>query len=454
MPASLPPDQPGPPSEHRRRRRLGITAVVAAAMAANVALAATALAQLPGLPVPTLPPPPDVPALARDALPETAATVGRLADLRKLRVRDLLRDNRRVLEADPSGAPIVRHEVIAIAPSEAALAAARAAGFSVGPREALGGLATSLVTLRAPEGVSTRRALRRLRALDPDGVYDFNHIYLESGVAPEVPWRGARQHAGGGGASVRLGLIDGGVNIGHPALAGARIETRAFAGETKPTLHGSAVASLLLGRADDFAGVVPGARLYAADVYGDLPIGGATSAIARAFSWLAEERVAVVNVSLVGPPNRALETIVAGMVSRGFLVVAAVGNDGPAARPLYPASYPGVIGVTGVNAQGRALVEAARGPQVDFAAPGGDMIAADAATSFAPVRGTSFAAPIVAGLLARRLSAPNPEYAAHAVRELAAQAEDLGARGRDDVYGAGLVGRTLRTPARGALAQR
>ncbi|MDX2222939.1 MAG: S8 family serine peptidase, partial [Rhodospirillaceae bacterium] len=160
------------------------------------------------------------------------------------------------------------------------------------------------------------------------------------------------------------------------------------------------------------------------------------------------------NVSLVGPPNRALETIVAGMVSRGFLVVAAVGNDGPAARPLYPASYPGVIGVTGVNAQGRALVEAARGPQVDFAAPGGDMIAADAATSFASVRGTSFAAPIVAGLLAQRLSAPNPENAAHAVRELAAQAEDLGARGRDDVYGAGLVGRTLRTPARGALAQR
>lgn len=452
MPAPPPPDQPGPHPERRRKMRLRLAAM-AAAMAANALLASPALAQLPGLPVPTLPPLPDVPAAARDALPDTAASVGRLADLRKLRLRNLLRDNRRILEADPSGAPIVRHEVIAVAPTEAALAAARAAGFSVGPREALGGLVTSIVTLRAPEGVSTRRALKRLRALDPEGVYDFNHIYSESGVAQDVPWRGARQGASSG-APVRLGLIDGGVNVRHPALSGARIETRAFAGATTPTLHGSAVASLLVGRADGFAGVVPGARLYAADVYGGLPIGGSASAIARAFSWLAEERVAVVNVSLVGPPNRAMEAIVAGMVSRGFLVVAAVGNDGPAARPLYPASYPGVIGVTGVTAQGRALVEAARGEQVDFAAPGGDTIAADAAASFAPVRGTSFAAPIVAGLLAQRLSAPSPDNAARAVRELATQAEDLGARGRDDVYGAGLVGRSVRNPPGGALAQR
>ena len=415
-------------------------------------LVSTASAQLPGLPTPALPALPDVPAVVRDAVP-TVENATRLADVRKLRLRELLRGNRATLEPDPTGAPIVRHEIIAVAPTDAALAAARNAGFTVAQTERLDGLDTALVTLQAPQGVSTRRALERMRALDPNGIYDFNHIYSESGVATGVPNRTAAPGDDGGGGA-RVGLVDGGVNARHPALAGAHVETRTFAGVSTPTLHGTAVASLLAGRADGFRGACPGAQLYAADVYGGLPIGGSASAIARAFSWLAQERVTVVNVSLVGPPNRAMEAIVSGMVSRGYLIVAAVGNDGPAAPPLYPASYPGVIGVTGVNAQSRALVEAARGDQVDFAAPGADMAAADAAQSYAPVRGTSFAAPIVAGLLARRLASPDREAAARAIRELAAQAEDLGAKGRDPVYGAGLVGRAVRMSPSATMVRR
>src|SRR5207245_7526152 len=90
----------------------------------------------------------------------------------------------------------------------------------------------------------------------------------------------------------------------------------------------------------------------------------------EAFGWLAREHVPVINVSLVGPPNAMLAAIVRDVLSRGYLVVAAVGNDGPAAPPLYPAAWPGVIGVTAVDARQRVLVEAGRGPQVKFAAPG------------------------------------------------------------------------------------
>ena len=70
------------------------------------------------------------------------------------------------------------------------------------------------------------------------------------------------------------------------------------------------------------------------------------------------------------------------VVARGCLVVAAVGNDGPAARPLYPAAWPGVVGVTGVDARGRVLAEAERGVQVKFAAPGADMVAARTAAGY------------------------------------------------------------------------
>ena len=73
-------------------------------------------------------------------------------------------------------------------------------------------------------------------------------------------------------------------------------------------------------------------------------------------------------------------------------------------RRCIPAAYDGVIGVTAVDGKHRVLIEACRGKQVDFAAPGADVSAAARRrpSYYAPVRGTSFAAPLVAGLLARR----------------------------------------------------
>lgn len=414
-------NSPRPAPAGRRRLWRGLTALAVA-----LATAGSALAQLPAPQLPTqLPPLPDAGQVVRGAASDLEAKVP-LDEVRKLNLRNLVLGNRRTLEME-RGEVIVRHEVLAIAPTEEALAAARGAGFDVAAREALDGLESSIVTLRAPERMSTRRALERLRALDPTGVYDFNHIYSESGPETTTPAPVAR------GGTARVGLIDGGVPENHPAFSRVRVHARAFAGAPTPSAHGVAVASILTSSA-------PVGTLYAADVYGGAPTGGSASAIARAFSWMAQERVTVINVSLVGPSNRALEAIVNGMTTRGFLIVAAVGNDGPAAPPLYPAAYPGVIGVTGVSARGRVLVEAARGPQVDFAAPGADVAAAGIDGAGRSVRGTSFAAPIVAGLLAARANAPGPD-AQRAVRELEASAEDLGARGRDDIYGMGLVGR-------------
>jgi subtilisin family serine protease len=167
--------------------------------------------------------------------------------------------------------------------------------------------------------------------------------------------------------------------------------------------------------------------------------------VAAGFGWLARQRVGVINVSLVGPRNALLERVVASLVSRGYLIVAAVGNDGPAAAPLYPAAYEGVLGVTAVDARHRVLLEACRGKHLDLAAPGADIsgAASGAPESYATVRGTSFASPIVAGLLAKTLPTPDATTRARAVQTLTARAEDLGPRGRDDIYGAGLVGAEL-----------
>src|SRR5205085_2777035 len=143
----------------------------------------------------------------------------------------------------------------------------------------------------------------------------------------------------------------------------------------------------------------------------------------------------------VGPPNLLLKAAVEALIARGRVVVAAVGNDGPAAPPLYPAAYPGVVAVTGVDARGHLLPEAGRGSHVDFAAPGADMAAPASEGGSVSVRGTSFAAPLVAG----RLAALSARGGGFAVDLLARQATDLGAPGPDPVYGRGLVAADLRT---------
>lgn len=363
-----------------------------------------------------------------------------LPDLGSLRVdtiKRLLRDHATQLEADPNGEPALRGEVLAWSPSEAALQAARDLGATVVRDEVLPGLGDRMVVLRLPSGASTAAMVERLRALDPAGAYDFNHVYTGSGAADGV--------RAGEGSAVRIGLVDSGVDGTHPVFEDAAITRWGCGGQAIPAPHGTAVAALMVGRSEHLRGAAPGASLYAADVYCGSPVGGAADRIAAALGWLDQQDVGVVNISLVGPANALLGRAVAAMQARGHLLVAAVGNDGPAAPPLYPASYPGVVGVTAVDRRGRPLPEAARGPQVKFAAPGSQMVsAAPGAPPYRQVRGTSFAAPIVAALLAKRLPRPDGAAAARAVDALAREAGGGHAVANDET-GYGIVGASLRT---------
>ncbi|HEX9772924.1 MAG TPA: S8 family serine peptidase [Steroidobacteraceae bacterium] len=437
----------GPFCRRPRARTRGLRALASVLLTVGTSVPSAAYAQvLPSLPLPDVELPIELPgALPGVITPE----LERLAELRKVRIDALIRGNRDVIEADPKGAPIIRHELLALAPSEAALAAAAAAGYAIARREALAGFEGEMVVLLAPQGVSTRRALAKLRKLDPQGTYEYNHIYLESGAAQatQAPTSGtAIEHEGAAAATrrVHLGLIDGGVDRTHPAFSGASVVQYGCGGTLVPSAHGTAVASLLVGRTARFQGAATGAVLFAFDVYCGRPTGGAVDAIAAAFAALAREQVAVINVSLVGPRNLILERVVGHATVQGALVVAAVGNDGPHAPPLYPAAYDEVIAVTGVDRNRRLLVEAGRGEHVDFAAPGADLSAAGVDGQFLAVRGTSFAAPLVAGLLATSMLAPGADNARRAVDALAREAIDLGPRGVDTRYGKGLVGETLR----------
>jgi subtilisin family serine protease len=358
------------------------------------------------------------------------------SEWRHRQIGRLVRGNKRLIETDPNGEPVVRSEIIAVGMSEEALARARAGGFLVERETAAADI--RLIVLEVPEKSTTRNALRALRAADPQGLYDYNHIYLGVGVtagaSPDAASAEGSTHGetNSVGARVRVGLLDTGIDPSHPAFRDSLIHSWGCKTRQIPAAHGTAVASLLVAHG--------GNELFAADVYCGSPTGGSVDAIVAALGWLSEQAVQVINVSLVGPKNVLLERVVSALIARGHLIVAAVGNDGPAAPPLYPAAYPDVVGVTAVDANRRVLIEAERGPQVMFAAQGADLKAATLEHGYADVRGTSFAAPTVAALLASFSSAPDHHAADAAIDALAKSAIHLGSAGRNLTYGFGLVG--------------
>ncbi|GAB2512906.1 S8 family serine peptidase [Lysobacter humi (ex Lee et al. 2017)] len=393
------------------RLRVLLTAFLAVATVAGAASAQ--VLGVPGLP--------SLPDLARPVagVVEGAANAplirAPLDSLRHAQVRELLRREPLRIALDPLGEPVLRGEFLATGADDAALDAIRAAGFDVLRAADEGAaLGIDLHVLRDTRRRDPGRAMRALQQAAPAVEFAYQHVFLPAGTPSAQP--AAPQSA----VELRIGLVDGGVDA--RSVPGMRVERFGCDGRAVPQPHGTSVAARL--------GAQARGTLFAADLWCGERVGRATLGLVEALGWMARERVAVVNVSLVGPHNPVLARAVQAMVERGHVIVAAVGNDGPAAPPLYPAAYPGVVGVSGVDAKLRVLPEAASGPQVDFSAPG---------VVGPRQRGTSFAAPVVARAIAARLREPSPVRARDVQRELAAQARDLGAPGRDARYGEGLI---------------
>lgn len=343
---------------------------------------------------------------------------------RKLQIKALLRREPGRVAVDPNGAPILRGEFLVMGLSDQQLHALQALGFVADrktPADATLGL--DLQVLHDRRGRGAARAMRALQQAAPKATFTYQYLYLPAG-AGDVVQDNTPASTPSSAVPRRVGLIDGGVNPDEPALARARIERY---GCKKPTLsrHGTVVAERLVDGDPD--------TLYAANLWCGGEVGGTTSSLVNALAWMVREQVPVINISLVGPDNPVLARAVQVMITRGYVLVSAVGNDGPAAPPLFPAAYPGVIGVSGVDAHDRVLPESGSGKQVAFCALG------LVGRGRSAMRGTSFASPIVARRAAQLLAAPYPGAAARILKQLAGEARDLGPPGRDPRYGYGLL---------------
>ena len=209
------------------------------------------------------------------------------------------------------------------------------------------------------------------------------------------------------GLSLRIGIIDSSIDQRHNAFSNSSITTQRFVdNDSPPNAHGTAIASIIASNDPQALGLAPSAQIYAAEVFDHNEQQGefaSTVSLIKALSWLMTQDVSVINISLAGPSNRLLETALTRVREKGVLAIAAAGNGGPMAQPMYPAAYPEVVAVTATDDRGRAFRLANRGEYVDIAAPGVNIRHAQAGGGFAASSGTSYAVPFVTVAAARLL---------------------------------------------------
>jgi len=166
------------------------------------------------------------------------------------------------------------------------------------------------------------------------------------------------------------------------------------------------------------------------------------SELAASIQWAVAHGARVISMSLTEfDPDDDVRAAVEAAQRADVVLVAAVGNAPTFEAVGYPAAYPGVLAVAGVDRRGRRAGVSVTGPRVDLAAPAVDVVSTDrrGGTGYRRGTGTSDAAAIVAGTAAL-VRARYPDLpAGEVVRRLTATARDAGPAGRDEEYGYGVL---------------
>ncbi|GAA1381144.1 type VII secretion-associated serine protease mycosin [Catellatospora chokoriensis] len=253
----------------------------------------------------------------------------------------------------------------------------------------------------------------------------------------------AQAHQINKGAGVTVAVIDTGVDATHPDLKGSVVAGADFSrgggsdGLLDTDGHGTAMAGLIVGHGR-IRGVAPAARVMS--VRAATGVSGSSTATAQAITWAVEHGATVLSLSVAyDTRDLVLEQAVQDAVGKNVVIVAGVGNL-PRNRTVgYPAAYPGVLAVGGVDRNGSHSPTSVTGAQVAIAAPCDDISTAFKQHQRGVGTGTSHATALVAGAAAL-LRTKFPQLpATEIVRRLIATAVDKGPAGRDDQYGNGVL---------------
>ncbi|MDG4778830.1 type VII secretion-associated serine protease mycosin [Micromonospora sp. WMMD961] len=281
----------------------------------------------------------------------------------------------------------------------------------------------------------------------------------EEGLA-ETPWALRRLEPSSAwplsrGAGVTVAVIDSGVSATHPLLSGQVLEGRDFnglpanKGQCDLVGHGTMIAGIIAGREGTgvpFSGIAPAARILPIRVLPDLRDTDdpqLPKQIAAAIDWAVEQGADVINLSLTTIPGPELTAAVERALAERVVLVAAAGNqeEGQQSRPGYPAAYPGVLAVGGVDEAGGHVGTSISGDYVDIAAPGLNIIGPaprGAGYRAEPNGGTSYAAAYVSGAAAL-VRAAYPDLSPQQVAERLERTADNPPEGHNADIGYGMI---------------
>lgn len=252
---------------------------------------------------------------------------------------------------------------------------------------------------------------------------------------------------------LRIGMVDTHVASSHPLLSHVNLTQASFivahnqdrnqeqdgnaGSETDVAFssdHGTAVASLLA------ASLPKSSQVFNASVFysrNSVSQGATLMSLIEGLNYLASQQVDAINMSLAGPDNPILARVINQLDKSGIQIIAAVGNEGPASLPLYPAAYTETLGITAVDKSNVIYRWANQGDYVDFAAFGVSVDAAHPNGKTIRQTGTSMASPRATALYACFLREKQERNAA--LLKLQQLALDAGAPGRDSVFGFGVL---------------
>lgn len=208
--------------------------------------------------------------------------------------------------------------------------------------------------------------------------------------------------------------------------------------------HGTFVAGIIAARSGEgkVAGVAPGIRIM------DLRFLNANNLFyrsdwgrfAEAIDYAVDNGADIINLSIYanGRPPRIIEHALDRAAQHGVIIVGIAGNDGRS-RVSYPGRYASVLAVSATDRHDRLAPFSNYGPEVAVTAPGKRVTSLFPGGGVGASSGTSFAAPHVSGTLALILSSHPGITPDRAIALLKGTSVDLGDRGRDDRFGAGLI---------------
>ncbi len=258
------------------------------------------------------------------------------------------------------------------------------------------------------------------------------------------------------GSGVKIAVIDTGIDFHHEDLDDNYRGGHNFLDENSPPLddsdnsHGTNVAGIIAAEKNGIGivGVAPEASLYSLKVL-DGQGSGLIADIISALQWSVENGMDIANISIQGGHSEAFEEACRAAEEAGLLIIAAAGNS-YGTKAAFPGAYPSVVAVTGTNAYDQSGTFAPLDPEIELSAPGVAIPSTAKNGAYGILSGTSQASPHVAGVAALMMSqaaryptVPGLKANENVRMKLQMSARDLGAEGKDNIFGYGLVSAEL-----------